>query len=166
MNTLLYTRFSTQFCEIILVGNKRGLSHLHLNTGEGKRQFSVHPDWERDDTFFAEAKSQISEYLAGTRTEFTLSLTPEGTDFQKKVWEALRTIPYGKIISYGELAKKIGNPKSARAVGAANGKNPLPLIIPCHRVIGANGKLTGFAHGLKIKQQLITLENGITEFPA
>jgi methylated-DNA-[protein]-cysteine S-methyltransferase len=106
----------------------------------------------------SEAIRQLREYFAGRRTEFDLPLEPEGTAFQKSVWRGLQQIPYGETISYGELARWVGNPKASRAVGAANGKNPIPIVIPCHRVIGANGTLTGFGGGLPIKQTLLDLE--------
>lgn len=105
-----------------------------------------------------ETARQLREYFAGARTEFDLPLLPEGTEFQKKVWRRLQDIPYGLTISYGELARRVGNPKASRAVGAANGQNPLPIVIPCHRVIGANGKLTGFGGGLPTKEALLALE--------
>ncbi|MEQ1948958.1 MAG: methylated-DNA--[protein]-cysteine S-methyltransferase [Bryobacteraceae bacterium] len=107
----------------------------------------------------AEAMRQLREYFAGRRTEFDLPLAPEGTTFQKSVWRKLQDIPYGETISYGELAKWVGNPKASRAVGSANGKNPLPIVIPCHRVIGANGTLTGFGGGLPTKKVLLELES-------
>ena len=100
----------------------------------------------------------MREYFSGRRTEFDLPLAPEGTEFQRTVWRHLQDIPYGQTISYGELAKRVGNPKASRAVGAANGCNPLPIVIPCHRVIGANGKLTGFGGGLPTKEMLLSLE--------
>jgi methylated-DNA-[protein]-cysteine S-methyltransferase len=106
----------------------------------------------------AEAVRQLREYFAGRRTEFDLPLAPEGTEFQRTVWLRLQEIPYGETISYGELAKRVGNPKASRAVGAANGQNPIPIVIPCHRVIGSNGKLTGFGGGLPTKQHLLQLE--------
>jgi len=105
-----------------------------------------------------EAVRQLREYFSGARTEFDLPLAPEGTIFQRNVWSRLQEIPYGQTISYGELARRVGNPKASRAVGAANGCNPLPIVIPCHRVIGANGKLTGFGGGLPTKQLLLSLE--------
>ena len=105
-----------------------------------------------------EAARQLREYFAGSRTDFDLPLAPDGTPFQRSVWKRLQDIPYGETISYGELAKRVGNPKASRAVGAANGSNPLPIVIPCHRVIGANGKLTGFGGGLPTKEALLTLE--------
>lgn len=106
----------------------------------------------------AQAARQLREYFAGQRTEFDLPLAPEGTGFQRSVWQRLQEIPYGETISYGELAKRVGNPKASRAVGAANGQNPIPIVIPCHRVIGANGKLTGFGGGLPVKEALLALE--------
>lgn len=107
----------------------------------------------------AEAVRQLREYFAGHRTEFDLPLAPEGTEFQRSVWRRLQEIPYGETISYGELAKRVGNPKASRAVGAANGQNPIPIVIPCHRVIGSNGKLTGFGGGLPTKEALLGLES-------
>jgi len=101
---------------------------------------------------------QLKEYFAGKRKTFTLKLKPEGTDFQNSVWQMLYSIPYGKTVSYKELAEKIGTPKACRAVGMANNKNPIPIIIPCHRVIGANGNLTGYAGGIETKRFLLELE--------
>ena len=105
-----------------------------------------------------QAAAQLEAYFAGTRTTFDLPLAPKGTAFQRRVWEALQQIPYGETRSYGELAAAIGNPKASRAVGMANNKNPLPIFIPCHRVIGSNGTLTGYAGGLDIKVRLLQLE--------
>jgi methylated-DNA-[protein]-cysteine S-methyltransferase len=105
-----------------------------------------------------EAGQQLREYFDGRRTRFELPLVPEGTPFQRLVWEALRTIPYGETRSYAEIASQIGRPKAVRAVGAANGRNPLSIVTPCHRVVGANGALTGFAGGLEIKACLLALE--------
>lgn len=104
------------------------------------------------------ASTEILEYLAGKRTSFDLPLNPRGTDFQHSVWKALRSIPYGQTRTYGEVAAMIGNPRSGRAVGGANNKNPLPILIPCHRVIGVNGNLVGYAAGLHIKRFLLDLE--------
>jgi methylated-DNA-[protein]-cysteine S-methyltransferase len=105
-----------------------------------------------------EAARQLREYFNGLRTTFDLPLEPHGTSFQRTVWARLAEIPYGETISYGELARRVGNPKAARAVGAANGANPLPIVVPCHRVIGANGNLTGFGGGVSVKQSLLSLE--------
>ena len=104
------------------------------------------------------AVKQLREYFSGRRAGFELPLAPQGTEFQRAVWRNLLDIPYGETISYGELAKRVGNPKASRAVGAANGRNPIPIVIPCHRVIGANGKLTGFGGGLPTKEALLALE--------
>lgn len=102
---------------------------------------------------------QLQEYFAGKRKVFELPLAPKGTEFQQKVWQALKEIPFGETRSYGEIAKRIGQPKASRAVGGANNKNPLPIFIPCHRVIGANGKLVGYAGGLEVKKTLLNVEN-------
>jgi methylated-DNA-[protein]-cysteine S-methyltransferase len=109
-----------------------------------------------------EAIRQLRAYFAKKLTRFDLPLHPEGTPFQIEVWRELQAIPYGKVISYGELAMRIGRPRASRAVGAANGSNPIPIIIPCHRVIGSNGKLTGYAGGLHIKEALLKLESART----
>lgn len=113
------------------------------------------------DDGFDDAIEQLEAYFAGTLREFDLTLRPHGTEFQKKVWAQLRHIPYGETWSYGELAERIGNPNGARAVGLANGRNPISIIIPCHRVIGANGSLTGYGGGLSRKQELLDLEQRI-----
>jgi len=119
-------------------------------------------DMERVETsLIKEANLQLEAYFAGRLKRFDLPFALQGTDFQKKVWESLVTIPYGETITYGQLAEKVGNPNASRAVGMANSRNPLPVFIPCHRVIGAGGKLTGYTGGLEIKRKLLTLE-GIT----
>jgi methylated-DNA-[protein]-cysteine S-methyltransferase len=109
---------------------------------------------------FATAVAQLSAYFAGTLTEFDLPLAPEGTPFQRKVWEGLRAIPYGETVSYGELARRIGRPAASRAVGLANGRNPIAIVVPCHRVVGSDGSLTGYGGGLDRKLFLLTLERG------
>ena len=106
----------------------------------------------------SEMARQLAEYFGGRRQEFDVPLRPEGTDFQQTVWRALLAIPYGETLSYGELAARVGKPTAARAVGAANGSNPIAIVIPCHRVIGANGRLTGYGGGLDAKQSLLELE--------
>ncbi len=112
-----------------------------------------------DSPVLRETERQLKEYFAGTRNQFELELDFAGTDFQKKVWQALLTIPFGETRSYSQIAEQIGNPKAVRAVGAANGRNPISIIAPCHRVVGASGGLTGFAGGLEAKQYLLTLED-------
>lgn len=155
---MYFTRFQTDLCEIILAGDDKGLRHLHLNTGEGKRKFDISPEWQENTEFFTAAVTQINDYLAGIRKDFDINIAPEGTDFQRRVWRQLQTIAYGETRTYGEIAAELGSPGSSRAVGAANGRNPIPLIIPCHRVIGAGGTLTGYAHGLAAKQRLLDIE--------
>jgi methylated-DNA-[protein]-cysteine S-methyltransferase len=113
-----------------------------------------------DNPILVRAALQLQEYFAGTRNQFDLELDFAGTEFQKKVWQALLTIPFGETRSYSQIAEQIGNPSAVRAVGAANGKNPISIVAPCHRVIGASGKLTGFAGGLEAKELLLTLEGG------
>lgn len=154
-----YTRFTSRLWEIFLVGDEQGLSMLHMETGQGPRQFEVDPAWQRNDEMFAEAKTQVLEYLEGERTEFTIPLNPAGTPFQKQVWEELRRIPCGESRSYKDVAVALGKPSASRAIGMANSKNPIPIIIPCHRVVASSGKLAGFAHGVKAKQQLLNIEN-------
>ena len=112
-------------------------------------------------TLIRKAYTQLCEYLEGRRKRFELPLSPDGTDFQKKVWNELMNIPYGETATYGEIAKRIGNPNASRAVGNANNKNPIPIFIPCHRVIGANGKLVGYAYGLDMKRTLLDLEKSL-----
>lgn len=109
-------------------------------------------------------RRELDEYFAGTRRRFTVPVAPLGTPFQRRVWSALQTIPYGQTTSYGAIATQIGSPSAVRAVGAANGANPIPIIIPCHRVIGANGSLTGFGGGLDRKRFLLDLERGVPSF--
>ena len=115
----------------------------------------------QDTPLLLEAKRQLEEYFAGLRAAFSLPLAPEGTDFQKAVWRELENIPYGETRTYGQIARALGNPKASRAVGMANHKNPVAIMIPCHRVIGADGSLTGYAGGLDIKETLLRLEGAI-----
>ena len=112
------------------------------------------------DPVLVAAVAQLREYFAGERTAFDLPLAPDGTDFQRRVWEQLRLIPYGTTVSYGELARRLGAPSASRAVGAANGRNPIAIVVPCHRVIGADGSLTGFGGGMDAKRVLLDLETG------
>jgi methylated-DNA-[protein]-cysteine S-methyltransferase len=120
---------------------------------------AVKDDWvEYDDGVLAEARAQLSAYFAGERTTFDLPLAPVGTPFQQRVWGELRRIPYAETVSYGELANRLGSPGASRAVGLANGRNPIAIVVPCHRVIGADGTLTGYAGGLERKRALLDLE--------
>ena len=137
---------------------ERRRSYFHKEDGFKAYQ-KINPDLERDEMLCGEAKKQIEEYFKGERQVFQLDLVVEGTTFQKKVWEGLKQIPYGETISYKELAERIGNPKAQRAVGGANGANPIPLIVPCHRVIGKNGKMVGFmGNQIDIKEKLLAHE--------
>jgi methylated-DNA-[protein]-cysteine S-methyltransferase len=142
---------------ITLRASDRGLSGIFL---ENARHAPQRPaDWLRDDVVLADARTQLTEYFAGARTSFSLPLDlTSGTPFQQCVWSALLTIPHGETVSYGEIARRIGQPKAVRAVGLANGRNPISIVVPCHRVIGANGTLTGYGGGLDRKQALLTLE--------
>ncbi|HVC28568.1 MAG TPA: methylated-DNA--[protein]-cysteine S-methyltransferase [Gammaproteobacteria bacterium] len=143
--------------ELLLAGDETGLQMVGFQ--DGTHPTIPKPDWQENPRPFKQVIAQLRDYFGGKRREFDLALVPEGTEFQLRVWSALRTIPYGKTCSYGELAQRIRKPKAARAVGAANGQNPIPIIVPCHRVIGANGSLTGFGGGLKIKRILLELES-------
>jgi methylated-DNA-[protein]-cysteine S-methyltransferase len=151
-----YCTISSPVGELLLAGDASGLRMLGFL--DGTHPIRPKPDWQEDSRPFKQAISQLREYFGGKRQEFDLPLAPQGTEFQLKVWNALRTIPYGKTWTYGELARCIRKPKASRAVGAANGQNPIPIIVPCHRVIGADGSLTGFGGGLKIKRILLELE--------
>jgi methylated-DNA-[protein]-cysteine S-methyltransferase len=141
-----------------LVATDGVLSGLHL---DGQRH---RPDpatfGPRDDGPFAEVRRQLEAYFAGERTDFDLPLHLEGTDFQRRVWAALREVPYGTTWTYGQLAAHLGAPGASRAVGLANGRNPVAIVVPCHRVVGADGTLTGYGGGLERKQLLLDLERG------
>jgi methylated-DNA-[protein]-cysteine S-methyltransferase len=157
MNQIYYSRFVSPVGLLLLAGSKAGLQLVSFGTG--KRARNIDPEWRLDNSAFVEVVRQLQSYFAGARKHFDLSLSLEGTDFQKTVWTALRQIPYGETISYKELAQMIGRPRAVRAVGAANGANPIPIIIPCHRVIGNDGSLTGFGGGLPLKKRLLELES-------
>jgi len=141
---------------LLLVADEAGLRQiLFVN---GRHQARPDPSWKLDAAQLNKTTSQLRSYFAGEREAFDLTLAPEGTAFQQEVWRRLCEIQYGETISYGELARRMGNPQASRAVGLANGSNPIPIVIPCHRVIGSNGKLTGYGGGLPIKEKLLALE--------
>ncbi|MDW5551263.1 methylated-DNA--[protein]-cysteine S-methyltransferase [Methanosarcina sp.] len=142
---------------ILLAGDEKGLRHL--NFLKSKKIIEVPADWIENKKFFREVARQLEDYFSGKLQSFNLELAPEGTDFQKSVWKALCEIPYGETRTYKEIAVSIGKPKAYRAVGLANNRNPVAIIVPCHRVIGADGKLTGYASGLDIKEFLLRLES-------
>jgi methylated-DNA-[protein]-cysteine S-methyltransferase len=147
-----YTRHQSPIGELQLLADHEGLTGLYL------RAEPVRTGWERADAPFAAVREQLDAYFAGELTEFDLPLAPTGTEFQMRVWDELRRIPFGETISYGELAVRIGNPRTVRAVGLANGRNPVPIIVPCHRVIGADGSLVGYGGGLDRKRWLLEHE--------
>jgi methylated-DNA-[protein]-cysteine S-methyltransferase len=141
---------------ILIAGDRSGLRLINFQQGKKKRRPEA--DWVEDSRPWRETIRQLEAYFAGTLRAFTLDLAPEGTSFQQAVWRALQDIPYGETTSYGALAKGLGKPQASRAVGAANGSNPLPIVIPCHRVIGSSGKLVGYGGGLDIKEALLAFE--------
>jgi len=151
-----YTYLDTPIGELLLAGDRYALHLLGFPDGSQRRR--AEPDWELRDANFMEAKAQLRLYFAGSLQQFSLRLEPSGTPFQLSVLDQLQKIPYGETVSYGEIATRLGKPKAMRAVGAANGRNPIPVIIPCHRVIGSTGKLTGFGGGLPTKEALLKLE--------
>jgi methylated-DNA-[protein]-cysteine S-methyltransferase len=157
MSGMAYTRIESPVGKLLLAGDEQGLRQLSFESS--KRASLVQPDWREDQTPFAEVMRQLHAYFGGELKTFDLPLAPEGTEFQLRVWNSLRAIPYGETISYLQLAQRIGNPKAVRAVGLANGCNPIPIIIPCHRVIGSDGSLTGFGGGLPNKKKLLALES-------
>ncbi|WP_309136000.1 methylated-DNA--[protein]-cysteine S-methyltransferase [Brevibacterium oceani] len=149
---------------IMLTSDGTHLTGLYLEVSDAvlarvTTVFGAEPETNDDLTIFADTAAQLGEYFAGHRRGFDLPLAPQGTEFQRSVWQGLLEIPYGHTANYGELAEAVGRPTAARAVGAANGKNPISIIVPCHRVIGANGSLTGYAWGEDKKRRLLTLES-------
>lgn len=154
---LPYTIIYSPIGELLLAGDCTGLQHIQFKS----RDFTPPPDWQAVAALPYPVADQLDSYFAGHLHSFDLPLHPQGTAFQRKVWAALLEIPYGETISYLELARRIGNPNSVRAVGLANGRNPLPIVVPCHRVVGSNGALVGYAGGLPIKRALLALEGAL-----
>ena len=159
--TRYWHEIDTPIGTVLLAGDGERRTRIHFQSGP--RPLRPPPQWIAAARPFANAAAQLNAYFAGQRRRFELPLSPTGTEFQRRVWRALRGIPYGETISYGELARRVGNPLASRAVGLANGANPLPIVVPCHRVIGANGTLTGFGGGLPIKRALLALEGALPE---
>ncbi len=149
--------FESPVGELLLAGDSNALRGVSFESS--KHSVPPQAGWKQDNAPFAEVIRQLQAYFRGELKEFDLPLVLEGREFQRRVWNALRTIPYGETISYAQLAARIRNPKAVRAVGLANGSNPIPIIIPCHRVIGSDGGLTGFGGGLPIKRKLLALEH-------
>ena len=156
---MLYRYIDSPIGQLLLAGDEDGLKFIGFPEGKGK--VDIDTAWEYNADSFADAQSQLAEYFGGRRHSFDLKLAPVGTNFQLAVLGALQTIPCGETRSYLDVAMQIGRPTAVRAVGAANGRNPLPIVIPCHRVIGADGSLTGFGGGLEAKRFLLELE-GVT----
>lgn len=151
-----YTFHDTPIGRLLLAGDEDALRVISFDVGDRVREPQA--GWEACPGPFAEACRQLDEYFAGKRFRFELVLDPQVTPFRRRVLDALLTIPYGQTRSYGEIARQIGSPRASRAVGAANGANPIPIVIPCHRVIGGDGSLTGFGGGLPTKRFLLELE--------
>ena len=146
---------------IAVLASSKGVKKIFFNLTKELAELSTATKLRSDDPYLFGIFNQLKEYFAGTRKDFDVPLDIEGTDFQKRVWNELRKIPYGKTISYKTLSEKLGDVKAIRAVGKANGQNPIAIIIPCHRVIGANGSLVGYAGGLAIKEKLLHLEGAL-----
>lgn len=158
-SSLSYESIQTQIGDLLLVGDGVSLYGLYMQSGPNP--MAIRAGWNHEPAALAEPRSQILEYFARERTTFELRLALVGTPFQKRVWEALRSIPYGTTTSYREIAFRIGAPSAPRAVGLANGRNPISVIVPCHRVVGSNGSLTGYGGGLERKRALLDLEAGV-----
>jgi methylated-DNA-[protein]-cysteine S-methyltransferase len=153
---MFWDEIDTAVGPLLLAGDGTRLQHIHFQAG--RRAMRPQDGWKREARPFRLVAKQLDEYFGGKRRAFDLELGPQGTAFQRTVWRALSGIPYGETISYAELARRVGNAQASRAVGLANGANPLPIVVPCHRVIGSDGSLTGFGGGLDIKRRLLELE--------
>ena len=158
-----YDFYESPHGRMLLVAGGEGLSGVYFDGQKYVAQVAL--DWRRDGRHapLRQAKRELAEYFDGERKRFDTALAPEGTAFQRSVWKAIASVGFGKTITYGELARRAGCPGSARAAGAATGRNPIGIIVPCHRIVGSNGSLTGYAGGLDIKRALLALESGIPE---
>jgi methylated-DNA-[protein]-cysteine S-methyltransferase len=155
---MLYTTIESPIGELLLSGDEQALHGLYMQAG--RKPTAIGAGWQRSAQPFAIVTEQLSEYFEGRRVEFDVPLRLHGSSFERRVWRALQDIPYAETVSYGEIARRIGQPHAARAVGLANGRNPIAVIVPCHRVVGANGTLTGYGGGLERKRLLLELEAG------
>lgn len=160
---MYYRYLATPVGDLLLAGENDAL-HV-VSFPEGSRRRDPEPDWIYNEQPFRDACKQLEAYFDGALQDFDLALRPTGTEFQLRVLDELQKIPYGTTVSYSDIAQRIGKPRAVRAVGAANARNPIPVIIPCHRVIGAHGDLTGFGGGLPVKQALLRLELENSQFP-
>ena len=160
-HTTYYTYIDTPVGKLMLAGcDDHGLRYIAFQCGKGA--LGPKPEWRQSAAPFRAVERQLREYFQGKRTVFELKRHPKGTPFQRAVWDALLDIPYGETRTYGEIARAIGRPTAVRAVGLANGRNPLPIVVPCHRVIGASGKLVGYGGGLPVKQALLDREREVS----
>jgi methylated-DNA-[protein]-cysteine S-methyltransferase len=157
MNMLAYDRFQSPQGTMLLTATPKGLAGVYF---KGQKHFPKRRDWrlDRRHPVLRRAKKELAQYFSGRRRRFGIALDPQGTAFQRAVWKQIARIGYGQTLSYGELARRAGHPGSARAAGAATGRNPIGIIVPCHRVMGSNGSLTGYAGGLHRKRALLALE--------
>jgi methylated-DNA-[protein]-cysteine S-methyltransferase len=161
---MLFTTFDSPIGQLLLLGDDTTLYRLDIMGGRGR--MAPTPGWERAEAPFASVSSQLDEYFAGRRREFDVPMTLHGNEFELRVWRELLAIPYAETTSYGDIARRIGRPGAARAVGVANARNPIAVIVPCHRVIGADGSLTGYGGGLPNKRFLLDLEAGLLPLAA
>jgi len=155
-----YDLYDSPHGQMLLAANDEGIAGVYF---DGQKYFpKKHAQWRRDGrhSLLEQAKRELIEYFAGERKRFEVALDPEGTAFQRAVWQAISTVGFGETVSYGELARRAGYPGNARAAGAATGRNPIGIIVPCHRIVGADGSLTGYAGGLARKRALLALEAG------
>lgn len=164
-----FTFFATPLGELVLTATETGLTGIYFPTSRHGPPPLDGSEWSPDDGSGSAAEilaltcRQLGEYFARTRTRFEIPLSPAGTQFEQRVWASLQAIPYGTTLSYGALARQLGDPRATRAVGAANGKNPIPIVVPCHRVVGAHGELTGFGGGIDRKRWLLEHERALLE---
>ncbi|MDQ6776534.1 MAG: methylated-DNA--[protein]-cysteine S-methyltransferase [Actinomycetota bacterium] len=160
---MLYCSVESPIGELLLAGEEDKLELLSMQGG--RHPIALPAGWARSEEAFAPVRAQLDEYFHGRRRRFEVELAPAGSPFELAVWRALLDVPYGETVSYGALASRIGHPGAPRAVGAANGRNPIAVIVPCHRVIGADGSLTGYGGGLERKRLLLDLEAGVQALP-
>ena len=154
-----YTLLDTPCGALCIAGTTQGLTRVEFQDGE--RPVRPQPDWREDQGVLDEAREQLQAYFEGRRQRFTLPVAPEGTPFQQRVWQELQEIPWGTTTTYREIAEHLGQPAAVRAVGHANGRNPIAIVIPCHRVVGADGRLTGYAGGIATKRRLLQHEGAL-----
>jgi methylated-DNA-[protein]-cysteine S-methyltransferase len=154
---LAYDQYQSPQGPMIITATPKGLAGVYF---KGQKHFPQQRDWRRDarNAVLRQAKRELAQYFAGKRTRFSVALDPQGTSFQRSVWKQIAKVGFGKTLTYGELARRAGHPGSARAAGAATGRNPIGIIVPCHRIMGADGSLTGYAGGLRRKRSLLALE--------